>query len=759
MKTLPALLAISALVLTGRAQGPPGAPPAVADNTNAPAVPAPGPSNIIRSATNAPTINTNQLEAIRKQLQEAITNRMSRAATNRTALPLLPGAATNATPAPAVNAAPAPLPLPGAAAGTPAGQLAVPGAPPALAAPQASAGAATNVAGASERAEHILKFNNAPPDQIFEKYSELTGRTVLRPAALPAAAVTIITYSPLTREEAIQAIDGALALNSITMIPQGEKFVKAVPSVQAPPEGAAISHKKASELPEAEQFLTHVVQLKVVKPSELAQLFTSFTKNPGGIVPIDSSQILVIRDYASNIKRMLELIEKVDVPPESDYKLEVIPIKYGKVTDLFGTMNALISGAGGGGAFAGSTATTQRRGQLGTTGPGGRYGAQTGRLGQPGGVQSQQFPGAQPVTQPGATPATSFQNRLNQIVSRAAGESQIQVLGDARIVPDERSNSLIVFANKQDFQMITNIVAKVDQLLAQVLIEAIILEVQVGDTFKLGVSAAQSQKRVGDFTGAGGFNNGQAFFNGLTNFPGALPDGFSYFGKIGNTWDVALAAIATDSNAKVVSRPRLQTSHAVPGNFFIGETVPYITGTYDYGFGTGIGSRSQYTEKQIGINLDVTPFITPEGLVVMEITQNFDSRGADVIVDGNPVPIVNNRQASAMLTVRDGDAIMLGGFISQNKTRGKSGVPFLKDIPLLGALFRTKTSENKRTELIVLMRATVLKDPEAAADIVRQEKDRLPGVREAEKEFNILEGPQHKRSVKHSNEPAEAFKP
>jgi general secretion pathway protein D len=744
LKTLLASLLLSALALTTPAQAPPGA----AGSTNAPPAPALPAVTDARAATNVPTINTNQLEAIRRQLQQAITNRMSRGGTNRVALPQVPAANTN--PPPAVNAAPAPLPLPGAVAGTPAGQAAAPGAPPPTVTAQPSAADATNVSAATERAEHILKFNNAPPDQIFEKYSELTGRTVLRPAALPAAAVTIITYSPLTREEAIRAIDGALALNNITMIKQDEKFVKAVPSAQAPPEGAAISHKKADELPDAEQFLTHVVQLKTVKPSEVAQLFTSFTKTPGGIVAIDSSQILVIRDFASNIKRMLELIKSVDVTVESDYKLEVIPIKYGKVADLFGTMNALISG-GGGGTFGATTPGGQRRGgqfggAQGTMGGAGRYGTQANRFGQPGGVQQQQLTGAQPA----GTPTPSFQNRLNQIVSRAAGESQIQVLGDARIVPDERSNSLIVFANKQDFQMITNIVAKVDQLLAQVLIEAIILEVNIGNSFKLGVSAAQSQKRIGDFTGAGGFNNGPQFFNGLTNFPGALPDGFSYFGKIGNSWDIALAAIAQDSNAKVVSRPRVQTSHAMPGYFFIGESVPYITGTYDYGGfgGTGVGSRSQYQEKGIGISLDVTPFITPEGMVVMEINQNFDSRGADVIIDGNPVPIINNRQASAMLTLRDGDAIMLGGFISEKKNRSKSGVPFLKDIPLLGALFRTKSTDNQRTELIVLMRATVLRDPEAAAAIVREEKERLPGVREAEKEFNILEGAQRKRPGK-----------
>src|SRR5689334_22249335 len=131
--------------------------------------------------------------------------------------------------------------------------------------------------------------------------------------------------------EAVQALDGALSLNGVTMIPQGEKFVKAVQSTEAAQQGAAITKLKDGQVPDAEQFVTHVVRLKALKAGDVTQLLQQFTKNPaGGVVSIDpNSQILVLRDYASNIRRMLELIDEVDVPVESDYKLEVIPIRYG----------------------------------------------------------------------------------------------------------------------------------------------------------------------------------------------------------------------------------------------------------------------------------------------------------------------------------------------------------------------------------------------------------------------------------------------
>ena len=220
----------------------------------------------------------------------------------------------------------------------------------------------------------------------------------------------------------------------------------------------------------------------------------------------------------------------------------------------------------------------------------------------------------------------SFQNRLNQIVRRASsgGAEEVQLLEDARIVPDERSNKLLVFANKRDMEMITNIVSKVDVLLAQVLIEAMIMEVTLGDSQKLGISWAQRPKNFGGgSSGAGVINNGHRFLNGVTNFPGAAGQGFNYFGQINDQWDVAVNAVAENSSINVVSRPRIQTSHAIPGSFFVGETVPYITGFTDYGgyVGTGgLATRSVVQQANVGFSLYVTPFITPDGLVVMEIS-------------------------------------------------------------------------------------------------------------------------------------------
>jgi general secretion pathway protein D len=286
-------------------------------------------------------------------------------------------------------------------------------------------------------------------------------------------------------------------------------------------------------------------------------------------------------------------------------------------------------------------------------------------------------------------------------------------------------------------------VAKVDVLLAQVLIEAVIMEVQLRDSDKLGVSMMQQPRQFSSrVSGAGGINNGQTFLNNITNLSSGLPSGFGYFpsfGVAGTDLDVAVAAIAENSTVNVVSRPRIQTSHAIPGTFVVADNLPFISGSYpNYYYGGGMGgyaNQSIVERLDVGVTLSVTPFITPEGMVVMEIMQEANQKGGDVMIDGNPNPIVSKRTAEATLTVKDGQTIMMGGFITEHKSRSKSGVPVLKDIPLFGALFRSKNDSSDRSELIVLMKATVLPSPEKAAEVASQEKDLLPGIRQAEQQF------------------------
>jgi general secretion pathway protein D len=580
----------------------------------------------------------------------------------------------------------------------------------------------------------LARLQSAPLEQVLQMYSELTGRIILRPNQLPVSAVTLdATAVELTKAEAIQAFDSVLTLNGLTMITVGEKFVTAVPSQQALSEGAAFSPVDPKDLPEAGQFLTKIVKLKHVVPSDVMQLIQGFGKIPNGIVPIDATQTLVLRDYAANIKRMMEILEKVDVEVEADYKLEIIPIKYGKVEDIYSTFSSIVGGGGGGAVGATGTGLARTRGATRTQRGGAsrsRFGAQ-GTMGrQPGQIQPQA------AVQPAGQQST-FQQRLQGILSRAGGAGQVELLGDARIVPDERSNSLIVFASKEDMQMITNILDKVDRLLAQVLIEAVIMDVKLTDSKEVGTSINMKEQRTGKFSSAAGSIFGPNLATNLIS--GVLPSGqLSYYGRFAGDLEVAVKALAASGKGQVLQTPRIQTSHAISASFFTGETVPYITSSY-YG-GYGYGPSSSFQQLSVGIDLQVTPYITPDGLVVMEIDQNIEELSGYTEISGvGKMPNTTQRRANATVSVQDRDTIILGGYIRTSKSKSRSGIPVLKDIPIVGAVFGSRSEDNSRSELIVLLRPTVLHTPKDAALTAKAELMRLPGVREMEKEMREAE--------------------
>jgi general secretion pathway protein D len=610
----------------------------------------------------------------------------------------------------------------------------------------------------------MINFQATPLEQVLLIYAEFVNRTLLRASALPAATITLKTQTQLSKREVIQALDTVLGMNGITMITIGEKFVKAVPVGQANQEAAPFSNQDATQLAEFGSYVTHVVQLKYARPSELVQVLQPFSKIPNSIQPIDSSQILVLRDYTENVKRMLELIAQIDVSIPSEYVSEVIPIKYALASDISSALNSLSSG--GGGATVGSSGAS-RTGSMGTsraTGIGTGVG-QPGSATYPGGINNRQgmTPGANPGgTAPGGAGGGNFSDRLRSIIQKASVTGEFQVLGQTKIIADERINALLVYASQSDMQTIKDIVSKLDVVLAQVLIEAIIMEVSLDNSRSIGVSAAQNPKSFfghPNIVGGGGFNNGQSFLGGsgsnsigsLTSLLPSLPSGagnsFSYFGNVGPNFDVAIQAAASDSRINVLSRPRIQTSHGVEADLFVGQTVPYINGT-TFGDYAGIGARSSYQEKQIGITLRVKPLINPDGLVVMDISQDIGQRGPDVLIDKNPVPIINQRTAQATVAVKDRDTIILGGMISTTKSKTKSGVPFLKDIPILGTLFRSTSDSGQRVELIVLLRPTVLPTPEAAAVVATAERRNLPGVRRAEAEIQEEEAARMKQTEK-----------
>ena len=684
------------------------------------------------SATNTP--KTGGVSA--EKLAEAL-------AAQQAAVPAAPAA----TSTPPLRPARRPVALPGAPGTTPAAATSIPERPPRSIATPATVPPSTLAPGLSAENIEIRQPANASniPDpnvmmpagsinwtaatleQVLTIYSEFVGRNLLRPATLPKAEIVLKQTTPLTKLEVVRMIEAALALNMVAVINVGDKFVTVMPSAEAYKIPGIINTNMVGDLPVLGSMVTHVVQLKNSKPTEMVAILTPFASGTAAnpVMPVDSSGILVLRDNVANVKRMLEMIEKVDVVSTSEIESKVIPIKYAKAEEI---ASALSSVGGGGGGTIGSRPAASSSVGSGAN----RLGSQGG---QPGYGQPGSIPGAQPTPSAGGT----FGDRLQNIIRKASSSGDLTILGTTKIIADIRSNSLLVFAGRQDMEMIEKIIAQLDVVLAQVLIETVIMDVSLSDSKSFGVSYFQKPVTIGqNSSGIGAINNvgflSSSSFGTATNGVAALGKGLSYFGKFGQDLDVTLTAIASDSSVKVIQKPRIMTSHATPGKIFIGSTVPYVSSTY-YGGGFGGGPSSSYQQLRVGIDLSVTPFINQDGLVVMKIEEAIDELGKSVPITGvGDVPSTVSRTLSGEIAVRDRETIVLGGFIRTGGSDGKSGIPILKDIPLIGMLFNNTSKSKDRSELVVLMRPTVLQTPELAAAYTAEEKSRLPGVRRAEAE-------------------------
>ena len=264
-------------------------------------------------------------------------------------------------------------------------------------------------------------------------------------------------------------------------------------------------------------------------------------------------------------------------------------------------------------------------------------------------------------------------------------------------------------------------ISRVNPQRAQVLIEAAIIAVTLkgSETSSMSIFSCLAPG-PGDYpsaAGATGTSNSLPVtgfaYGATTNASASELRGFDYIARLGTDLDEIIPALATNSRVKFLQRPRIQTSNAETATIFVGRSRPYPTGSY-YGGGAYSG-YSSIEQLQIGLTLDVTPYVGPDAFVELALRQEIDRvKGTVVGTNVGDVPITASREARARVMLRDHETILLGGWIEKDRHQTHSGVPVLKSIPLLGALFRGSSAHAARQEVIALIRPTVLPGPPAA---------------------------------------------
>jgi general secretion pathway protein D len=348
-------------------------------------------------------------------------------------------------------------------------------------------------------------------------------------------------------------------------------------------------------------------------------------------------------------------------------------------------------------------------------------------------------PGLEPV-QIGSV-ADFNETRLGSETQDApAGESGGSVLnvgeGDIRITSVSETNSLLIQATQSQYNSILAAIERIDIEPLQVLIESQVLDVELNEELQFGVNwfltnnpnlvpdpygnPADRYVDTASFGSASGESGG---FNFLTTLSRPLSEGAAFI-------QATIAALDEVTDVRSLAAPSLMVRNNATATITVGTQVPVQSSSISTG-NDNVVSSAQYVST--GITLTVTPRINPGGLVYMEISQDVSRPGArdpDISTSGNPP--INNKTVSSQVAVQSGQTIFLGGLISEQTSLGRSGVPYLNRVPLIGPLFGARSKSNQRTETLVMITPTVVEtavDLQQVSEEMENQFSRIPPLR------------------------------
>ena len=310
------------------------------------------------------------------------------------------------------------------------------------------------------------------------------------------------------------------------------------------------------------------------------------------------------------------------------------------------------------------------------------------------------------------TPVMQAQQTGARRATTYPGATQV---GEAMVSSDPETRKLIVVTDDVTAAQIGQVITNLDRASPQVLIKVVFLEVTHRKGLDIGIE--------GEYRGA---NNGttnivtQAF--GLASQgTSPAPPGAGMYQVLGSDFQATLRAIAVAGKTEVLSRPSILARNNQQAIITVGQEVPLVTGVNYDTFGN---QRSTVTYRSVGIILRVTPFITSNGLVEMLVSPEISNLSDETvnIAAGVDIPVINSRSADTVVITPDGQTVVIGGLMQNNKTEVDSKIPVLGDIPGLGLLFKRKQTTENKTELLIFLTPHIVKQPSELASVTASEK-------------------------------------
>ncbi len=553
--------------------------------------------------------------------------------------------------------------------------------------------------------------------------------------------VTIQTSRPVNETTAVRLLSSALSSQGATLIAE-EGFYRVVPTGRA---NASVNGADGS---------VRVIPLSYVSASSMSRMFSGM-QNTGVTVETDGDRnLLILRGDARSLNGMVDMVNMFDVNWMNGMSFSATPVQYTSATQIVDDLETIFSTEAGG-ALAGVVrfVPIERLNVVLTVSPQPEYlddaKAWISRLDRSGGQASQRFyvipiqnRAATEVAnilrdtltgdvastssatsdlglRPGETPLfeTSADGDVTGAPTPATAAAAPSGNGQIRLFADDSNNALVVLATPEQFGLIEGAVTRLDTTPNQVVLEATIAEVTLGDDLSYGLTW---------FFQSGEFDVG---FSDVST--GAVASQFPGFSVLfsGQDGRAALSAVAGVTDVKILSAPSLMVLDNRTATLQVGDQVPIVTQSAVSVNNPDAPIVNSVSLRDTGIILNVTPRVNDGGLVILDIDQEV----SDVVPtqsSGIDSPTIQQRRISTSVAVQDGESIALGGLIRERISDTRTKVPLLGDLPLIGAAFGTTSKATTRTELLVLITPKVIGNHDDAISVTDDMRSRMKAIEE-----------------------------
>lgn len=571
----------------------------------------------------------------------------------------------------------------------------------------------------SQQATITPNYKDADIRQIVEAVGEVTRKNFIIDPRVNAK-VTMLSSTPMTPEAFYEAFLSILQVHGYVAVPSGD-LIKIIPDATARQHAGTLGTGNAAG---GDDLVTQVIQVRNVSAAQLVPILRPLIPQYGHLAAHPGSNILIISDRASNVTRMISIIRRIDQSNDED--IEVIRLEHASATDIVRILTALTQQTRSDGTQVATTLVSDSRTNSVLIG-----GDKSDRLRLRALIAHLDTPlqdgGDTQVRYLRYADAEDLATKLQQHFTMRAQSTGAQGAANGSdsgvsVWADPQNNAIVVSAPPKKMRSLMQIVDKLDIRRAQVLVEAIIVEVIADKTSELGVtwaiegSGANTPIGVTNFPtfGPGIVQIGAAAGSGGVIDPtGLIGEGITIgLGRIANSgisFASIIRALNGDANTNIISTPSIITTDNEEATLNVGQEVPFVTGSYaSTGAAGGINPFQTIQRQQIGVKLVITPQINEGNSLLLKISQEISSiaQSAAGAVD----LIVNQRIIETTVIVDDGEILVLGGLMEDVLRESDQRVPILGRIPIIGNLFRSRKTEKVKTNLLVFIRAKILRD-------------------------------------------------